>query len=51
MTPKTQQMTAGPKKAAINQGLTTETLTDCMAAIPAGGGILASALMTKDEKA
>jgi len=42
---------AGPKKAVINQGLMTETLMDCMAAIAADDGMRASALMTKDEKA
>jgi hypothetical protein len=46
---KTQQITAGPKKAVINHGLMTETLIDCIAAIPAGGGMRASALITKDE--
>jgi hypothetical protein len=51
ITAKTQQTAAGPKKAVINHGLMTERLIDCIAAIPAGDGMRASALITKDEKA
>src|ERR1700736_2628691 len=51
MTARKQQITAGPKKAPMNHGLMTETLMDCMAAMPVGGEMRASALMTKEEKA
>ena len=51
MAARKQQITAGPKKAPMNHELMTETLMDCMAAMPVGGEMRASALMTKEEKA
>ena len=45
------QLQSGAKNAAMNQGLITVILIDCMVAIPWDVGCLARACMTKVEKA
>src|SRR5680860_626586 len=48
---KTTQSTAVPRNVARNTGFGIVTSIDCMAAIPAGAGIRASAFITAVEKA
>src|SRR5262245_16283079 len=50
-TARRTQAAAVPRKAAINNGLITTTLMDCMAAMPCAAGRRARAFITKDEKA